>query len=335
MKRILACLLIAAIASGVNAATLVPIQLLNPAGSASGWAPVSTGPTTPPAWTSIPSAASPTFTGIVTVPTPATTSNTTVAASTAFVQQNFTTPTFPYGGGTPNGVFATTLSATSTVSGAGFTSLLAPYALLASPSFTGLSNFANTASGASVIRLTGDGATTPNKFVGVLGGTFTIYSSSGGTQLLGLSDSGTLTVSNIAANSTGTQATAGNQGFAVSYSTGAASATAGSPMNVASTTTPLSVGVWDVTCTGQFVPAGSTVTQAAQIGVSTTSGALPGYAQLTNSAGVTSAGFSQVFTSPSVRIPVTTPTTVYCVAQANFTVSTMTIGGTITARLVH
>lgn len=316
MKRILAFLAAATISLSAVSATLVPVQLLNPTGSTAGQAIISTGASSAPAWGTAGAGlyaplASPAFTGVPTAPSAAAGTSTSQLATTAFVYGTFAAPT---------------IGVCSSAACAG--------------TFTGittntLSTFSNTTSGASILEMTGNGATTPNKFLGVLGGSFTIYSSSGSSQLLGLSDTGTLTVTNIAANATGTQATAGNQGFAVSYSTGAASATAGSPLNVASTTTPLSVGVWDVTCTGQFVPAGSTVTQAAQIGVSTTSGALPGYAQLTNSAGVTSAGFSQVFTSPSVRIPVTTPTTVYCVAQANFTVSTMTIGGTITARLVH
>lgn len=53
MKRILACLSAALFAFGANAATLLPIQLLNPAGSTSGQAIISTGASTAPAWSSI------------------------------------------------------------------------------------------------------------------------------------------------------------------------------------------------------------------------------------------------------------------------------------------
>ena len=54
MKRILACLSAALFAFGVNAATLLPIQLLNPTGSTSGQTIVSTGASTAPAWGGVP-----------------------------------------------------------------------------------------------------------------------------------------------------------------------------------------------------------------------------------------------------------------------------------------
>jgi hypothetical protein len=50
MKRLFALFTAAAISIGASAATLLPIQLLNPAGSTSGQAIVSTGPSTAPAW---------------------------------------------------------------------------------------------------------------------------------------------------------------------------------------------------------------------------------------------------------------------------------------------
>lgn len=52
MKRIFTAALLG-ISSIAFAATLYPIQLLNPAGSTAGQAPVSTGPTTPPTWGNI------------------------------------------------------------------------------------------------------------------------------------------------------------------------------------------------------------------------------------------------------------------------------------------
>lgn len=54
MKRILACLSAALFAFGASAATLLPIQLLNPAGSTSGQTIVSTGTSTAPAWGGVP-----------------------------------------------------------------------------------------------------------------------------------------------------------------------------------------------------------------------------------------------------------------------------------------
>jgi len=50
MKRLIASLAFSLAAAGAMAATLSPVQLLNPAGSTAGQAIVSTGPSTPPAW---------------------------------------------------------------------------------------------------------------------------------------------------------------------------------------------------------------------------------------------------------------------------------------------
>ncbi|MFK4444647.1 hypothetical protein ABH944_004849 [Caballeronia udeis] len=124
MKRFLIGISAALLSIAAFGTTLNPVQLLNPTGSTSGQTIVSTGASTAPGWGNVPVAnvtgaapsASPTFTGTVTIPTAATSSNTTVAASTAFVQNNFTNPSFPYGGGTPLGVFATTISATGLIS---------------------------------------------------------------------------------------------------------------------------------------------------------------------------------------------------------------------------
>lgn len=60
-------------------------------------------------------------------------------------------------------------------------------------SSTGLYSATNTAAGASIIKLTGNGSTTPTKYLGVLNGLLTVYSNSGGAQLLSLDDSGNLT----------------------------------------------------------------------------------------------------------------------------------------------
>lgn len=54
MKRTLAFLSAALLAFGVNAATLLPIQLLNPAGSTNGQAIISTGASSAPAWGGVP-----------------------------------------------------------------------------------------------------------------------------------------------------------------------------------------------------------------------------------------------------------------------------------------
>lgn len=54
MKRLFALFIAAAISISASAATLLPIQLLNPAGSSSGQAIVSTGASSAPAWGGVP-----------------------------------------------------------------------------------------------------------------------------------------------------------------------------------------------------------------------------------------------------------------------------------------
>lgn len=118
--------------------------------------------------------------------------------------------TFPVNNLVVNG----TSTFTGAMSGAGIN------ALFASPSFTGLSHFTNTSAGASIFELTGNGATTPNKFVGVLNGAFTLFSSNGSFQLLTLSDTGALFVPSLT-TSTAIPITSGGTGS--STATGATS----------------------------------------------------------------------------------------------------------------
>ena len=73
--------------------------------------------------------ASPALTGTPTAPTASVGTNTTQLATTAFVLSEFATPP-SLGSTTPNSVSATTLTASSTVSGAGFTTLLSLYFII-------------------------------------------------------------------------------------------------------------------------------------------------------------------------------------------------------------
>ncbi|MCW3611320.1 hypothetical protein, partial [Burkholderia cenocepacia] len=53
MKRFLLAICTAVTAATASAATLYPVQLLNPAGSTAGQAVVSTGPSSAPAWATV------------------------------------------------------------------------------------------------------------------------------------------------------------------------------------------------------------------------------------------------------------------------------------------
>jgi hypothetical protein len=125
MKKIIASVAAALLSFSVFAATLVPPQLLNPAGSTAGQAIVSTGPTTAPGFANVPIAnvtgaaplASPTFTGVPAAPNAAGGTNTTQLATTAFVLGSL--------GAAPNGICNTTACPASFTT-IGATGLISP-----------------------------------------------------------------------------------------------------------------------------------------------------------------------------------------------------------------
>jgi hypothetical protein len=120
MERILIAA-VAAMASVASAATLAPIQLLNPAGSTAGQAIVSTGASSPPAWSNVvASSLAPVGANTVIANTTGST-----AAPTAFAMPSCSTNT----------------SALQYTNGVGFT-CFAGSAPLASPAFTGTATFA-------------------------------------------------------------------------------------------------------------------------------------------------------------------------------------------------
>jgi len=106
-------------------------------------------------------------------------------------------------------------------------------------------------------------------------------------------------------------------------------------------TTPflsLTAGVWDVSGTCCFLPAATTSITQMACGISATSATLPaagsGLLQRTQAALVPTA-IPQCFFVPTVRIAIAATTTYYLVAQAAFTVSTLTAFGTLNANRVR
>ena len=96
-------------------------------------------------------------------------------------------------------------------------------------------------------------------------------------------------------------------------------------------------GDWDVQCSVTYLPAASTTVSTLVQGVSTTSATFPAvnsgaYSQLI---APFTTGQGQILFSPVTQINVSTTTTAYCVAQASFGVSTMTVDGFIRARRMH
>ena len=167
MKRFLTALALSLACVVSFGATTAPVQLLNPSGSTAGQAILSTGPASAPAWGTVTlggvsgtlavanggtGAASLAAHGVIVGE--GTAAVTAIGPGTNGQMLLGVTSADPYWGNNPaisggtvdnspignttasTGKF-TTLSATGAVSGAGFTSLLSPYATLASPTFTG------------------------------------------------------------------------------------------------------------------------------------------------------------------------------------------------------
>jgi len=150
--------------------------------------------------------------------------------------------------------------------------------------------------------------------------------------------SGTITPSGgIVGTTAGGDATAGNVGeylsasLAVGSATSLTTATAKTVINLS-----LTAGDWDITGVINFIPAASTNTTLLFMGTSTTDntiGADNSYASNAYpvSGNVTTSGHYRK-NVPTVRVNISSTTTIYLIAQATFTVSTMTAYGTICAR---
>ncbi|WP_369952264.1 hypothetical protein [Ralstonia syzygii] len=317
MKKLLTIALIA-LSAVCGAQTKSPIQLLNPAGSTSGQAIVSTGPSTAPAWGNIGagslspisansvlgnatgSSAAPVALAVPSCSTSASALNWTNASgyscNTAVNAATLGGATFAAPGSigsTTAGAGAfTTLSASSTVSGSGFSTYLA------SPPAIG-NTAANTG---KFTTLQATGAITPSTAAGIVG-----------------------TATNDSAN-------AGSIGEYTSGSSSGISVTSGTPANCASVS--LTAGDWDVTGTVQFSPAGSTVLQVFQASISLTSGT-SGPVSSSQQFAYSTTGQGQIIATPVVRLSLASTATAYIVAAATFTTSTLTCNGSIRARRVR
>lgn len=125
---------------------------------------------------------------------------------------------------------------------------------------------------------------------------------------------------------------AGSIGENPNNATTAASLTTGTTANA--TSVPLSAGDWDLECVATFVPAATTTVAGLQVGVSTTSATFP-----TANTGATvllqanfTAGQQQLISSPVWTAKLASAGTGFCVVNATFATSTMTVNGFIRAR---
>jgi len=135
-----------------------------------------------------------------------------------------------------------------------------------------------------------------------------------------------------AVHGTGTNDSAPS-GYVGEYVTGSSSAAA-ITSNILSNATSISLtaGDWDVSGVASFVAASGTIVSSILVGISTTSATLGAFGSFTQIQASFIASSNNYITSPVCRISLGTTTTVYLVASAAFTTSTMTAGGFIRAR---
>jgi hypothetical protein len=320
MKKILALCLAAIVATGVQA-QLVPIQLLNPAGSASGQAIVSTGPSGAPAWATV------TASGL-----------TPIGANTVY--GNFTgSSASPAANAVPSCNTANSALKYTTSTGL---SCGTAFALTSG----NLSQFASTTSA----QLLGVLSDETGSGVAVFGTSPTIATPTissptiSGTVAGAHSYSGALTFTStiapsqtagIVGTTTNNSANAGSVGEYVSATLAQGSAVAlTNGVNANVTSISLTAGDWDVNATACFAPAGTTQSTVWVGAISTVSATLP---SAPNEGGTfivpaTSTGVSMCNTTGVRRISIASTTTVYLVVQASFTVSTNSAYGFIGAR---
>lgn len=277
---------------------------------------------------------SPSFTGVPTVPTATVGTFTTQAASTAFViNQGYITNTSatatfaPKASPTFTGTAtAANLTATGTVSGAGFTTLLAPYGVLANP----LSQFAATTS-AQLAGVISD-ETGTGSLVFSASPTFT-----GTVIAAAVTFSGLITPSStvgIKGTATNDSAQAGSIG---EYVTSTATAVNITTSNVAQNITSISLtaGDWDVWGNIEYDSAATTTTTGVVSSINTTSAtnaASPLRGIYASTGGILSGGGNTSQPAPMQRLSLSTTTTVFLVGYALFAVSTMSATGIISAR---
>lgn len=313
-KRMLFGALAALLSFAALAATTTPPSLLNPAGSTTGQAIISTGPSTAPVWGAAP------LTGISgtlaianggTGGTSASAARTNLGLGTAATVNTGTSgATIPLLNGANTWAAAQTFSVRPTFNAA------TPWdsANLASPAATtgNLSQFASTTSAQLAAVLSDETGTGANVF----------------------GASPTITTPNIVGVTNGAAAAAGSLGETSAIAPTGVSLTSGTTVNLGSFS--LSAGVWLVGGSVEFSPAATTVVSAQYASVSTTSATLGSLGQRGSIVGVThAAGTADMVALPTSLVSVTSATTVYLVANATFSTSTCAASGKLWAVRIH
>ncbi len=355
MKRILISLSLALSAALASAATTVPVQLINPTGSTTGQVVYSNGPSSAPSWSSISSGSlgAQAANSVIANATGASASPTAIvvpSCSTTTSALNWTSGT----GFTCGGSGFASLAGSSFVGGVSL-SYTNPALLVNDTSATNKAfvafqkngttewDFSNTSS-SNLFALDRyvSGTYTDSPFsVSASTGAVTMTDGVTGTPISGSTGSfTTLRASSaitpaypagIIGNATGSGVTAGSVGeVPTPTNLSAVSMTSGTFVNCASIA--LTAGDWEVHGQVLFSPAASTVVTAVSAGVSSTSATSGGPGTNTLISGTLGTGLGQAIPAPTTRVITSTPITVYIVASATFSTSTMTCAGYAYAR---
>lgn len=324
MKRILTGALAALSSVAAMAATTMPVQLMSPAGSSAGQAIVSTGSSTAPAWGNVTATAlaAQAANTVVANITASSASPTAVAIPTC----NTSTSALQYTPVTGWACYASSATTTGT---------LAQFAATTSAQFAGVISD-ETGTGVVVFN-TGPAISTPTITGGVINNATVGATTAAAGKFTTLQATSTITPSTtagIVGTTLGDNVQSGSAGENPTNTTNTVSLTSGIAANA--TSMSLSAGDWDVTCTGFFTPAGTTVQSSIELGISTTSATQPGgFNQIALLTASLPAGATQVISTPVVRQNLSATTTVFCVATVAFTTSTETVSGSIRARRVR
>lgn len=354
MKKIIAAICASLLSVAALATTLAPVQMLNPTGSTSGQAIISTGASTAPGWSSIVDSvlagsgvAVSGATGNVTVSLAQIGANTLLGNATG-VTANVTAVAVTGCNGaaqalqwTSGSGFGCNSSIATSGANANITSLTGittpiPVSEGGTGAATLTSHGVLLGEGTSAVGQTAAG-TTGQVLVGSTGANPAF-----GTTVSGLTFTSAITpqsTGGIVGTTTNDSANAGSVGELIQNSTATTSATSGAPLNA--TSVSLTAGDWDVSGICATNPAGTTTTSIVICGINTTSATfqnVPGTGGFFYASALTAsvvAGGQEFLVAPVTRISIASTTTVYLVGQANFATSTMTISGYIRARRVR
>lgn len=348
MKKIIAAICASLLSVAALATTLAPVQMLNPTGSTSGQAIISTGASTAPGWSSIVDSvlagsgvAVSGATGNVTVSLAQIGANTLLGNATG-VTANVTAVAVTGCNGaaqalqwTSGSGFGCNSSIATSGANANITSLTGittpiPVSEGGTGAATLTSHGVLLGEGTSAVGQTAAG-TTGQVLVGSTGANPAF-----GTTVSGLTFTSAITpqsTGGIVGTTTNDNANAGSVGEYFSGSGNGVSLTSGSYADIATIT--LTAGDWDVTGVAQFNPAGSTVISAMIAGTSITANTNPGAPQAETIQITLAAGVGWAIPIPITRFSLASTTTIRLGMQANFTTSTCTGSAWIRARRVR